>query len=138
METEMRLFALSLLAFTLATPLLADEQTPMTGAEFDAYVTGKTLTYAIEGQIYGTEKYKADRKVVWAFSEDECRDGIWYEQGPQICFVYEDPNDPQCWLFFMGAGGMSAQFVGEGGSGRLSEVAQTAGPMGCAGPDVGV
>lgn len=141
MEISMRLFTFALVACVVpafAAPLLADAQTPMTGAEFEAYVTGKTLTYAVEGQIYGIEQYKADRKVVWAFSEDECRDGIWYEEGPQICFVYEDPNNPQCWLFFMGAGGMSAQFMGDDSSDRLSEVAQSAGPMGCAGPDVGV
>ena len=129
--------------FASTTPLLAETaplappEAPMTGAAFEAYVTGKTLTYAQGGTIYGTEQYKAGRKVVWAFTEDECREGYWYEQGPQICFVYEDPNDPQCWLFFMGSAGMKAQFVGDGG-GDLSEVAQSAGPMACMGPQVGV
>ena len=129
--------------FASTTPLLAETaplappEAPMTGAVFEAYVTGKTLTYARDGTIYGTEQYKAGRKVVWAFTEEECREGYWYEQGPQICFVYEDPNDPQCWLFFMGSAGMKAQFVGDGG-GDLSEVAQSAGPMACMGPQVGV
>jgi hypothetical protein len=138
MEYPMRLIILAALVFACATPLLADDQTPMTEAEFDAYVTGKTLTYADGGTVFGTEQYKPNNKVVWAFSGDECRDGTWYEKNKQICFVYEDPNDPQCWLFFMAAGGMKAQFMGLGGSDLLSEVQQSSGPMPCAGPDVGV
>jgi hypothetical protein len=140
MELHMRLIALLLgLSLTAApAPLLAEAQTPMTAAEFDAYVTGKTLTYALDGVVFGTEQYKPNRRVVWAYTKDECRDGIWFEKDQQICFVYEDPNDPQCWLFFMGAGGMTAQFMGFEGGGNLSEVEQSNGPMPCAGPDVGV
>lgn len=129
--------ALILAIALLATPTLAADQNPMTGAEFEAYVTGQTLTYASGGTVYGTEQYKPGRKVIWAFTEDECREGYWYEKAKEICFVYEDPNDPQCWLFFKGAAGLQAQFMGEGGS-SLSEVAQSPGPMACMGPDVGV
>ena len=135
--------ALALLA--CASPVLAETAplatppgSPMTAAAFEAYVTGKTLTYAQGGRIYGTEQYKPDRKVVWAFTEEECREGYWFAQGPQICFVYEDPNDPQCWLFFMGSTGMKAEFMGDGAGSDLSEVAQSTGPMGCMGPQVGV
>ncbi|MDZ4311684.1 MAG: hypothetical protein U1A24_14155 [Cypionkella sp.] len=133
-------FALAFLA--VAVPAFAEVPYPanpsMTGEAFEAYVTGKTLTYAQDGTVYGTEQYKAGRKVVWAFTEDECREGYWYDKAPYICFVYEDPNDPQCWLFFMESHGMKAMFVGEGGGADLSEVAQSAGPMGCMGPQVGV
>ncbi|MDB5663642.1 hypothetical protein [Cypionkella sp.] len=136
--------ALSLVAVLCAasaqadTPMVTPPSPPMTGAEFEAYVTGKTLTYALGGTVYGTEQYKAGRKVVWAFTEDECREGYWYESGPEICFVYEDPNDPQCWMFFMGKAGMSALFTGDGGGADLSEIAQSSGPMACMGPQVGV
>ena len=124
----------------LGGPALAQtptNQTPMTGAEFESYVTGKTLTYASDGFVYGTEQYKAGRKVIWAFTADECREGSWYENGPQICFIYEDPKNPQCWLFYKSATGLQADFVGEGGS-SLSEVEQSDGPMACMGPEVGV
>lgn len=131
-------FAAPVLAETPPPPSPVPPSAPMTGAAFESYVMGKTLTYALDGTIYGTEQYKTGRKVIWAFTEDECREGFWYEAGPQICFVYEDPNDPQCWLFFMGSAGMKAEFVGDGGGGNLSEVAQSAGPMSCMGPQVGV
>jgi hypothetical protein len=132
------LFGLFALLALPATAQETDLGVPMSGAEFEAYVTGRTLTYADQGVIYGTEEYRKDRKVRWAFTKDECRLGYWYEAGEQICFVYEDPNDPQCWLFFKGAKGLQAQFMGVGGGASLSEVEQSAGPMSCAGPDVGV
>lgn len=125
----------------LAPPLAAQETdlgVPMNAEEFDAYVTGRTLTYADNGTIYGTEEYRKDHKVIWAFTQAECREGYWYQLGEQICFVYENPNDPQCWLFFKGKTGLQAQFMGLGGGTPLSEVQQSAGPMSCAGPDVGV
>ena len=49
-----------------------------------------------------------------------------------------DPIMLSCWLFFMGSTGMTAEFMGDGAGSDLSEVAQTAGPMGCMGPQVGV
>ena len=134
--------ALALLA--CASPVLAETAppatppgSPMTAAAFEAYVTGKTLTYAQGGRIYGTEQYKPDRKVVWAFTEEECREGYWFAQGPQICFVYEDPNDPQCWLFYSRADGMWARFVGDAADAPLSQVSPSQGPLSCAGPNVG-
>ncbi len=51
----MKLF-LMLLAFCLSGVAFAAE-TPMSGAEFEAYATGRTLTYAERGVIYGIEEY---------------------------------------------------------------------------------
>ena len=61
---------LALIAALLPLPAFA--QTPMTAAEFDAYATGKTLTYARDGAVWGAEQYLPDRKVVWAFTAEEC------------------------------------------------------------------
>ena len=52
-----------------------------------------TLTYAENGQVYGIEEYRPNRRVRWAFVGDTCREGYWYDEGRQICFVYEhDPH----------------------------------------------
>ncbi len=58
-----QLLALVLIA---ATPALAADA-PMTAAEFEAYATGKTLTYAVGGEVYGAEQYLPGRRVLWAF-----------------------------------------------------------------------
>jgi hypothetical protein len=118
-------------------PLPAVAETPMSAAEFDAYATGKTLTYAYSGSVFGTEEYLPGRAVRWAFTEDKCQYGKWYEKDTQICFLYEDDPDEQCWEFFNTPTGLRAQFMGGAGT-ELSEVEQSTTGLGCPGPDVGV
>lgn len=78
---------LALLALAAASPALADD--PMSAAEFEAYVTGKTLFYSHLGVEYGVEQYLPGRRVKWAFLDGDCRDGRWYQQDDMICFTYE-------------------------------------------------
>lgn len=111
--------------------------TAMTGAQFEAYTTGKTLTFSSQGQVYGAEQYLPGRRVMWAFTEDICREGIWYEQEGQICFVYDYDPTPQCWVFWQD-GGLNALFMGEESGTRLKEISQSPAPLPCAGPQVGV
>lgn len=128
-----------LLLALVAGPLAAASQAKLTAEEFEAYTTGKVLTYGVAGEPYGIEQYLPGRKVIWAFVGDECRTGSWYEQGDLICFLYEDRiDDPQCWSFFLGADGLSAQFDGDESGSKLVEVQQSSGPMSCPGPDLGV
>lgn len=103
----------------LATPALAE--TPMTGAEFEAYVSGKTLTFGTVGAPYGMEAYHAGRRVTWAFIGDECQAGKWYEEGANICFTYDFDPEPQCWQFFDEPGGLRAVFVNDPGTTVLYE-----------------
>lgn len=125
------------LAFALlAAPAFAQDQ--LTAEEFEAYATGRTLTYALGGQVYGIEQYLPGRRVLWAFAGDECRRGTWYEQGEEICFVYEHDPTPQCWTFHRKDNGIAARFAGDAPGSELSEVAQTPEPLSCTGPDVGV
>ena len=131
----MRLTALLAL---LLLPLPALAETPMTAAEFDAYVTGKTLTYSQFGTIFGIEEYLPGRKVRWAFTEDICQYGTWYEEAGNICFVYEYDPTPHCWRFWQEGDGLKALSVNDAPGSELSEVAQTDQPLSCAGPDVGV
>jgi hypothetical protein len=125
------------LALILAfLPFSALAETPMTGAEFEAYSTGKTLTYAYGGQVFGTEEYLPGRQVRWAFTKDVCQFGRWYEKETAICFVYDQDLDEQCWQFFNSPAGLRALYM-DGGT-ELSEVEQTNEGLGCPGPDVGV
>jgi hypothetical protein len=131
------------LAATLALPALAQQATPvadapMSGAEFDAYATGKTLSYAQDGVVWGSEQYLPGRKVIWAFAEDDCQYGHWYEDQGNICFLYDNDPNAQCWKFFREATGLRAIFMGADGGTSLSEVAQSTTPLTCPGPDVGV
>lgn len=102
----MRWVALSLV---LAAP--AGAETPLSGAEFEARTTGRTMTYAREGQVWGREQYLAGRKVIWAFEGEDCKRGVWDEPQPGlICFSYDDAPDAQeCWRFYGRQDGLFAQ-----------------------------
>lgn len=129
-----------LLLLLLSGPACAETRTapPMSAEAFEAYTTGKTMTYAQGGEIFGTEQYLPGRRVRWAFTQDECKIGHWYPQDDLICFVYEDQAQPQCWLFWQDQNGLGARFNNDPEGTELSEVRQTPEPMACAGPDVGV
>jgi hypothetical protein len=127
------------LALTLAlaaAPLAAADA--LSAAEFEAYVQGKTLYFGMSGQTYGAEQYLDDRRVKWSFLDGECKDGYWYEEAGQICFVYEDRPDPQCWTFTREGDGLRAEYQGEPFSTVLYEAKQSDEPMLCHGPEVGV
>ncbi|MDP4032433.1 MAG: hypothetical protein Q8P60_06220 [Pseudorhodobacter sp.] len=129
--------ALLLLMALPATTLPAVAQTPLTAPEFDSYATGKTLTYSFRGEVFGTEQYLANRRVRWAFTGKECRDGYWYEDAGLICFVYEHDPTAQCWSFWHDDAGLHARFNDDPQGTELSEVEQSTVPLICAGPDVG-
>lgn len=140
------LFALPLILAGL--PLAAQTGTAQTrtaqtgaplGAEaFDAISRGRTLTYATGGQVYGIEQYLPNRRVRWAFVDDLCKEGHWYPEGEQICFEYDGMPDRQCWTFYDTPGGLTARFAGDPESEPLVAVEDSAEPLACLGPEVGV
>ncbi len=132
------MFVLVGIVSTLAgfQPVIAE--TPLSGAEFDAYTQGKTLYFNSGGTSYGVEEYLPGRKVRWSFLDGRCKEGDWYTSGSEICFRYEDGTGPQCWTFFRDAGGLRARFQGDSDSSDLYEARQSDEPMLCLGPEVGV
>lgn len=129
--------SLLILAFAVL-PFSAVAQTSMTADEFEAYVTGRTLSYGVGGEVYGAEEYHPDRRVTWSFLDGQCEDGVWYPEGDAICFLYEFDPDPHCWRFYEESGGLRAEILGKGGLSTLYEVGETTEGLGCLGPDVGV
>lgn len=116
----------------------AQAETPMTAAEFDAYVTGKTLTYSAGGEPYGIEQYLPGRQVMWAFVGDACMRGSWYARGEHICFEYGGAVGEQCWIFTKGESGLTGVFMGDGAGTTLVEVEKSPQPMSCFEPLLGV
>ncbi|WP_299947634.1 hypothetical protein [uncultured Ruegeria sp.] len=131
------MFRTALILLTLVTQPVA-AQSPLSGAEFDAYTRGKTLFYGFDGRVYGVERYLPNRRVIWSFLDGNCVEGVWYEQENQICFLYEDRLDPQCWVFSQSGGGLTAQFEGDPTATELYEAEDVGEEMLCYGPDVGV
>lgn len=130
------LIAPALLSTVGAGRLAAQEA--LGAAAFERYVTGKTLYYGANGEVYGAEQYLPGRRVIWAFEGDVCKFGVWFPRGEEICFAYEDEPETHCWRFFLSAGGLRAEFSGAPLDAPLVEVEQSPAPLGCPGPDVGV
>ena len=100
---------------------------------------GEEITYDYGNGLLGIEEYLPGNRVRWAFEGDTCLNGTWFQDGAQICFVYEtDPEGPQCWTFHHMGTGIRARFAGDPNGADLSEVAQSPSPLRCAGPDTGV
>jgi len=131
----MRYILILLTALSSATPAMAE---PMTAKEFEAYVTGKTLYFGRAGAPYGAEIYRENRRVTWSFLDGECKDGYWYNEGRDICFVYEDSPEPQCWTFERGTSGLIANFENDPASEELYEAQDVGEEMICFGPKIGV
>lgn len=123
-----------ILALILASPAWAE--TPLDGEAFDALVTGKTLTFSVNGQPYGVEYYAPSRRVIWSFLGGDCVNGEWYEDtsdsGPTICFTYENDPEPKCWQVFDEQGGIRATFMNRPDTMVLYEISE-AEPLVCGG-----
>ncbi|MEY8831459.1 hypothetical protein AB9K34_24105 [Sedimentitalea sp. XS_ASV28] len=116
----------------------AAAQDPMSAEAFDAYTRGKTLYYGYDGKAYGVERYLDDRRVIWSFLDGKCMQGVWYQKDEQICFVYEDRLDVQCWAFSLGPRGLVARFENSPDETQLYEARENDDEMLCYGPEVGV
>lgn len=137
MFSSFRLFTAAFLGLcTGAIPVQA--QDVMTAQEFDTYTRGKTLFYGQNGASYGAERYMDNRRVRWSFLDGDCKEGEWYEDAGQICFVYEDDPDPQCWTFQEEGSGLTARLQNLTGTTDLYEAGNLGDEMVCLGPEVGV
>ena len=111
---------------------------PMNAERFDAYTRGKTLFYGQNGEAYGAEVYLDNQRVRWSFLDGKCKDGTWYEEDGQICFIYEDNPDPQCWAFHEEQRQLIARFENLPGATELYEARDVDQDMICLGPEIGV
>ena len=99
-----------LFIIALASPALAEA--PMTGAEFDAYVTGKTLSYGNAGDAtFGVEMYMTGKRVIWSVTPGICANGVWYESKGDICFRYDGDAEPKCWAVYAEGDGLRAVYT---------------------------
>ena len=137
MEQATTMKLIPIIIAILATPSDAGDRA-MSAAEFEAAVTGRTLSYALGGRAYGIEEYLRNRRVRWSFLAGACHEGSWFPDGENICFVYETLDSAQCWQFFDHAGDLSAVFQGDGTTTELFDAQDAGEKLECLGPKIGV
>jgi hypothetical protein len=85
----------------MLTASFATAQDGMTAQEFDAYATGKTITFRTElNPEFGVERYLPGRRVMWSTFEGTCQYGVWFESKGDICFRYEGDPQHKCWTIY--------------------------------------
>ncbi|MDP3197048.1 hypothetical protein [Tabrizicola sp.] len=118
----------------LAPMALAQEMTP---DEFATFAAGRTLDYAVDGKVLGSEAYFPDRSVRDADTGGPCRSGFWYPDGPAVCFLYDGSDQRHCWLYWREGGKVRAKpLLSEPGD-PVQTVTPAAAPLSCA-AEVGV
>ena len=136
MSTAMMAAMIGLALGSAAMPLAAE--TPLTDRAFAEATTGRTFFYSRDGQSFGAEQYLPGRRVIWAFTGDDCQKGYWYPDGSEICFVYENEPGPQCWTFTQTPDGLTGRYRGDTENAPLIARRSSPEPMACLGPDIGV
>ena len=125
--------------FALALALTAGTAAaqPMTPEEFEAFATGRTLDYAVDGRVLGSEAYFPDRTVRDADTGGPCRSGFWDPDGPAVCFVYDSSDQRHCWLYWREGDAVLAKPVLAASDAPAQTVTPASSPLSCA-PEVGV
>ncbi|NNE89124.1 MAG: hypothetical protein HKN27_13700 [Silicimonas sp.] len=121
----------------LVQPAWAQDK-PISPAEFEALVMGRTLMYSSASGEYGAEEYLEDRRVRWSYLDGECTDGRWFDADDQVCFVYDGIDVPQCWKFYLRNDKLMARFENNPTSAELYETRRRDQPLFCYGPEIGV
>lgn len=127
---------LPVLLALLTTPAAAE--TPMSPDEFDAWSTGKTLAYSVDGVVLGAEAYFPNRTVRDADTDGPCLDGTWHAEGNAVCFVYPAREGTHCWTFWRDGAAVYAKPLAATADDPAQLVTEAATPLTCPGPEVGV
>lgn len=134
-----RLLVMILALLPIGAPRLAAQQDKVviSPRAFAAYVRGKTLYFAQQGQPYGAEQYLPGNRSIWRYADGQCSRGVWYVRDNQICFLYDGDSDVQCWLFLKTASGYAAHAVGREPESDLDVIWRDDRPLDCALPEPG-
>ncbi|MDP5086142.1 MAG: hypothetical protein NWQ23_12030 [Yoonia sp.] len=119
-----------LVCLLLAAPAVA--QDAMTAEEFDAYVTGRTITFRTEmNPTFGVERYLPGRRVMWSTFDGTCQYGVWFESKGDICFRYEGDPEHKCWAIYDEPGGLRGVYTTVPDSTVIFEVPERQDPLIC-------
>ena len=114
----------------LSTPALA--QDAMTAEEFDAYVTGKTITFRTAlNPEFGVERYLPGRRVMWSTFDGTCMYGIWFESKGDICFRYDGDPEHKCWEIYDEPAGLRGVYTTHPNTTVIYEVPERQDPLIC-------
>ena len=109
------------LMFTASHPATAEGR--MDAATFDAYVTGRTVTWGFgAGFVHGIERYMDGRRVMWSSETGICQYGVWFESKGDICFRYDGDPARKCWAISHTPDGLRAIYTSQPSATEIHEM----------------
>ena len=119
-----------LILLALATPAAADDR--MNAAEFESYVTDRTITFRTDFiELFGVERYLPGRRVIWSTFDGQCLYGVWFESKGDICFRYEGDPEHKCWAIYDTPQGMRGEFTTRPNTTVIYELPERDDPLIC-------
>jgi len=119
-----------LICLILATPSVAQEA--MSGPEFDAYVTDRTITFrTLTNPLFGVERYLPGQRVMWSTFDGICQYGVWFESKGDICFRYEGDPEHKCWTIYNEPDGLRGVYTTRPGTTVIYEITDREDPLIC-------
>ena len=120
------------LAVCLVLASNAAAQEGMTADEFDAYVTGRTITFStVTNPSFGVERYLPGRRVMWSTFDGICQYGVWFESKGDICFRYDGDPEHKCWTIFDDPAGLRGVYTTNPNTTVIYEVPDQEDPLIC-------
>lgn len=114
----------------VCTPAIAQER--MNAAAFDAYVTGRTITFRTDLiPQFGVERYLPGRRVIWSTFDGTCIYGVWFESKGDICFRYEGDPENKCWAIYDEPAGLRGVYTTAPDTTVIYEVPGREDPLTC-------
>jgi len=94
----MRTAAACLSLALIAAPVWADdEDVQLSTEEFLDLMDGRTASFTLYGEPYGTEAYHPNHRVIWRDTKGQCQEGTWRSFADNLCFQYENVS---CWRVY--------------------------------------
>ncbi len=110
----------------------AQAQERMDADAFDAYVTGRTITFRTDiNPTYGTERYMEGQRVMWSSAAGICQYGVWFESKGDICFRYEGDPEHKCWTVYDEPAGLRGVYTTRPPFTVIYEVTERTEPLIC-------
>lgn len=116
-----------------------EDPATLTAEEFATIAEGHTLFFNQGTQFFGAEQYFGGQRSVWKPANGDCDYGTWWQDGPAICFSYEEGGGPSCWFVSRRDDDLYVRNVDDPtGLLELRMVRRTREPLDCPGPATGV
>lgn len=107
-------------------------QEQMDAEAFDAYVTGRTITFRTDfNSEFGVERYLPGRRVMWSTFDGTCQYGVWFESKGDICFRYDHDPEHKCWTIYLEPDGLRGIYTTRAPATVIYEVPEREDPLIC-------